>query len=97
MEIPPQMKQLLRKLFSPILSLLEKGQQPYAYKRSHRTILLVLSGLFTALASFVFYLAQGQDLGYLFPVVVFGGIGLIGFIVALLGSDRAVATLWGSK
>lgn len=91
------MKSLLRKLFSPILNPLEAGDAPYGYKRSHRTILVALSLMLSGLATLVFFLSQGKDLAYLFPVVVFGLISFIGLVVAFLGSDRAVAKIWGSR
>ena len=91
------MKGLLRKLVSPVLGIFEAGKEPYAYKSSHRKILLVLSGMFSLLAAAVFASAQGQDAGYLLPVFLFGGAGLLGFIIGFLGSDRAVAKIWGSR
>ena len=35
--------------------------------------------------------------GYLLPVLLFGGAGSIGLVVGCLGTDRAVAKIWGSK
>lgn len=89
------MKNLVRAIFSPILKPLEAGDEPYLYKRSHRIILITVSGLFTFLASLSFFLAPSVD--YLFPVVVFGGAALCGFVVGTVGEDRAVARLWGSR
>ena len=91
------MKGLLRKLFSPLLSVFEAGNEPYAYKPSHRKILLVLSTLFSILAAAVLASAQGQDAGYLLPVFLFGGAGMLGFIIGFLGNERAVAKIWGSR
>ncbi len=93
------MKQLLRSVFAPLLGLFEGGNEPYQYKPSYRTILLVFAFLFGALAAFVLWLMLSSDisqLGYFLPVLVFGGIGLLTLLVALLGTDRAVSRLWYS-
>ncbi len=90
------MKQKLRIIFSAILNIFESGTEPFSYKSSHRTILVVMGGLFTGLATLVFWLAQGEDPGYLLPVLVFGGIGLLSLLIGLIGTDRAVAKIWGS-
>ena len=91
------MKQQLRKIFSPILNIFESGSDPFVYKPSHRTVLVIMGGLFSGLATLVCFLAQGKDPGYLFPVVIFGGAGLLSLLVGLLGTDRAVAKIWGSR
>lgn len=91
------MKNLLRRLFSLLLTPLESGDDPYAYKPSHRTILLVMSVMFLGLASLVGFLMPGWDSGYWLPIVVFGGTGTLGIIVGCLGEDRAVAKIWGSR
>jgi len=90
-------KQLLQKLFSPLLSRFEAGDQAYAYKPSHRMILLLMSTMFCGLAIAVIFVAPGQELSYLIPVFVFGGGGLLGLIIGFLGNDRAVAKIWGSR
>ncbi len=90
------MKDILRSLFSPILKIFESGSDPFHYQTSHRTILLVMGLLFSGLASAVGFYAQGQDPGYLLPVVIFGTVGLVSFVVGFLGTDRAVAKIWGS-
>ena len=90
------MKQQLRRLFAPILNILEAGDEAYEYKPSHRSVLLIIGALFTGLASLVLFLAQGEDPGYMIPVLVFGGIGLLSLLVVILGTDRAVARIWGS-
>ncbi len=90
------MKQTLRSLFAPILKPFESNTKTFHYKESHRTILIVIGFLFSGLASIVFYMAQGQDPGYYFPVLIFGSIGLVGFVIGFLGTDRAVATIWGN-
>ena len=53
--------------------------------------------LFSSLASFVLWLALGEDPGYLLPVLVFGLVGLLSLLIGLLGNDRAVARIWGSQ
>lgn len=90
------MKSLLRQLFSPVLSIFESGNDAYSYQKSHRTILIVMGVLFSGLASLVFVLGQGEDIGYLIPVVVFGGAGLLSLLIGFLGNERAVAKIWGT-
>jgi len=90
------MKTLLRSIFSPILNLFESGHDAYLYKKSHRVILMVMGILFSGLGSLVYILAEGQDIGYLLPVVVFGGVGLLCLLIGSIGNDRAVSKIWGS-
>jgi len=90
------MKQILRTLFSPILKPFESGSDKYAYQKSHRVILIVMGFLFNGLAALVFSFSQGQERGYLLPVFVFGGLGVVSLIIGSLGNDRAVAKIWGS-
>ena len=75
------MKKILRLLFSPLLKTFEAGSEAYAYKPSHRTILLTMSAAFLALSGFVFTLIQDNDQGYILPVIFFGIAGLIGLVV----------------
>lgn len=92
------MKDTLRAIFSPILNVFESGEEAFSYEPSHRTILLAMSSLFVLLAGLVVLFAHGSEsLGYLIPVVVFGCVGFVGFVVAGLGTDRAVAKIWGNK
>tara|TARA_R110002072_G_scaffold5527_3_gene35329 strand:- start:14463 stop:14744 length:282 start_codon:yes stop_codon:yes gene_type:complete len=91
------MKKLLRQIFSPLLNPLESGSSPYAYKASHRTILIFMSFMFIGMATLVALIMPGWDSGYLLPIIVFGGAGLMGIVVGALGDDRAVAKIWGSK
>ena len=90
------MKSLLRSLFAFILNPLEKGSEPYEYKPSHRTILLVTSLLFAGLATAVVLVSERQDSGYLLPALIFGAVSFAGLIVGLLGDDRTVAKIWGT-
>ncbi len=91
------MKQSLRKIFSPLLNHLETGDEAYSYKPSLRWLLVFISSVFTSMGVAVFFVARGEDLGYLFPVLIFGGLGLMGLIVAMVGEDRAVAKIFGSR
>lgn len=91
------MKHILQKLFSPILSPFEKDNDHFVYKPSQRKILLFVSVVFAGLGLLVFNLDNSGDIGYLFPVIVFELIGLVGSVVGLLGSDKAVAKIWGNR
>ena len=75
------MKALLRRIFKPLLTPLERGDSDYVYKPSHRIILMVISILFLFLASLSLYLAPAGEWGYMIPVVVFGGAGLFCILV----------------
>lgn len=92
------MKEQFRKLCSPVLNIFEKGKEPYSYKPLNRLILLVVSFLFMGLALLVSYLSRhADDLGFLIPVIVFSAVSSVGFIVGLLGTDRAVSKIWGNR
>ncbi|MFT4677304.1 MAG: hypothetical protein ACJAX5_002963 [Patiriisocius sp.] len=91
------MKNLLRRILSPLLMPLEAGSSAYSYKPSHRTILIFMSAMFIGMAALVIWIMPGWDSGYLLPIIVFGGAGILGLIVGGLGEDRAVARIWGSK
>lgn len=91
------MKDKLRLVFSSLLGRLEAGDEPFAYKPLQRKVLIFIGCLFTGLAVLVVIFGQGKDLGYLLPVVVFGSAGILALIVGLLGNDRAVAKIWGSR
>jgi len=91
------LKNTLRTLFSPLLNIFESGTEAYNYKRSHRYILLFLGAIFSALSSLVFWLSQGEESGYLIPVIVFGLAGFISLLIGLIGNDRAVAKIWGGS
>lgn len=91
------MKQQLRALFSPILKIFESGSDKFVYKPSHRYILIFIGCMFSAMAIAVFWVAQGQDPGYFLPVLIFALIGIVSFIIGFLGTDRAVAKIWGTR
>ncbi len=91
------MKEILRTLFSPILTPFESGDAPYSYKKSHRVIMIVIGILFSGLATAVLLVAPKEDFGFLIPVIAFYGVAIVAITVGSLGSDRAVAKVWGSK
>lgn len=92
------MKQTLRTVFQPILRPFESGEGEYRYDQSRRTILLAVGVLFLFLSgvSAVLVLSSSQW-GGLAPVVVFFLLGLVCEVVGFLGTDRAVAKMWGNK
>ncbi|TYL48360.1 hypothetical protein [Marinomonas sp. IMCC 4694] len=91
------MKEILRKLCSPVLSLFEssEGEGEYEYKPSHRTILIVLGLLCLVIASvsLMVTIMTGEAAGII-PIMMFLFTGLVCEIVGWLGSDRAVARIW---
>ncbi len=93
------MKALLRTLFAPMLTIFESGEDEYAYKPSHRLILIVVGSLFSFLdgAVIAMMIVDSSDPGYAIPAIVFGGAGLVSLIVGTLGNERAVAKIWGSR
>ncbi len=92
------MKSTLRYICSPILNHFESGEGPYSYKKSHRTILIVVGSLFLVLSSLsVGAIVATSQLGAAIPILVFFITGLVCLIVGGLGTDRAVAKIWGSK
>ena len=91
-------KAAFKKLFSPILQPFEQGNEAYRYQSSHRKILLAVGGLFLFLSAVSVYFAMvSGELGALIPISVFFIGGLICVVIGLLGSDKAVAKIWGSK
>ena len=92
------MKNLLRKLFAIILNKFEQGTGEYVYKPLSRKILIFMGVLFSGLIMLVLYFLP-EDIGFSFliPVVVFGGVALVTLVVGLLGTDRAVAKIWGDR
>ncbi|MBT3504411.1 MAG: hypothetical protein HN475_01320 [Piscirickettsiaceae bacterium] len=92
------MKQILRTLFSPILNIFEKGDDPFEYKSLNRKILIFMGFIFAGLATLVvLFVPEGVGLGYLIPVVVFGFVALITLVVGFLGNERAVTKIWGDR
>lgn len=92
------MRSALRRLFSPLLNYLEAGEGEFNYRKSHRTALIAVGGLFLilALVSFLAALTAAQIAGFI-PLFIFVTASLVCLVVGLLGSERAVATIWGSK
>ncbi len=92
------MKEILRKAFSPILATFESGTDEYVYKTSHRVILIVMGVIFSILSIAVAIMASEADsMGYYIPAVTFGLVSLVTLVVGLLGNERAVASIWGTK
>lgn len=92
------MKVFMRKVFSPILNMFEAGEGDYTYRPSHRKILIILGGLCFVLSSgSVFLTISASELGGILPSAFFFITGLVCQIVALLGTDRAVARIWSRK
>ena len=91
------MLSVLRKLFSPLLNLFEKGDDPFHHRPMNRKVLLALSIFFSALATAILIISPAENWDFIFPVIVFYSVGVVGFIIATLGNDRAVAKIWGNK
>ena len=92
------MKNILIKLFWPILRFFETAEAAPNYKKSHRVALNVVGTLFLFLAAVSARATSATgDLGSLLPVAVFGFVGLVALVVGVLGSDGAVCKIWGTK
>lgn len=92
------MKERMTKLFWPILKRFETDRPVTNYKKSYRTILIFVGGLFLVLSSVSGLAAVYADQpGALIPVVIFFGVGLVSLVVGTLGSDSAVASIWGTR
>ena len=92
------MKEQLRKLFSPLLDLFESGDGEYRYKASNRKILIAVGVLFLLLSLVSLVAAiHAMQPGAWLPFAVFFVVGAVCEIVGFLGSDRAVAKIWGNR
>ena len=92
------MSKLLRTLFKPIFNLFESGTEAYVYKASHRKILIVVGALFLVLSLISAAAAvYTRTIDGLFPCSIFFVAGFVCVLVGCVGSDRAVAKIWGSK
>ena len=92
------MKNIFRKLFSPILNIFEKNNADYITRPKNRIILFAISILFAVLTIIFPVLFPEMILkGSWFVMLVFGSIGFVGLVVAIFGSDQAVAKLLGSR
>ncbi len=92
------MKELLRNIFLPILRIFESGEGSYSYKESHRKILIFVGVLFLFLSAISATSAIiSSQMSGIIPFLVFFLAGLVCEVVGLIGSNRAVAKIWGSK
>lgn len=92
------MKNTLRNIFSPILNIFENNNDEFVHRSLNRKIVLFISLVFSLLAfALPAFMPQLIEMGYWFVMLVFGALGFVGLIVGLLGSDKAVAKLLGSR
>lgn len=92
------MKSRLTQFFWFILRFFESGDEPYTSKPLNRKILIAVGVLFNVLWMVTAYLYAGRGgFDYLLPVVIFFSAGTVCLVVGLLGSDRAVAKIWGNR
>lgn len=92
------MKNTLKTIFSPILNIFENNNDEFIYRSLNRKIVLFISSVFFLLAfALPAYMPQLVEMGYWFVMIVFGGLSFVGLIVGILGSDKAVAKLLGSR
>ncbi len=92
------MKDLLKNVLSPILNIFENNNDEFVYRSLNRKIVLFISSVFFLLAfALPVFLPQLIAMGFWFVMLVFGSLSLVGLIVGLLGSDKAVAKLLGSR
>lgn len=92
------MKELLRKICSPVLNIFESGNQEFNYRPSHRKILIAVGVLFFIIAGAAISISIAvEQYAGLMPGSVFLIAGLVCEIVAFLGTDKAVAKMWKSK
>lgn len=104
-------KDVFRKVFWPILCFFETGdkeekgntqgrthESAEGYRPSHRKILFAVGFLFFVLSmATLFFVMVTGTLGGIFPVIVFFVISLVCAVVSVLGSDSAVAKIWGNQ
>ncbi|MDH5600843.1 MAG: hypothetical protein OEY78_06005 [Gammaproteobacteria bacterium] len=89
---------LLKKVFSPVLNIFEKNNDEFVYRSLNRKIVVFVSTVFALLGfGLPVFMPVLIELGYWFVMIVFGSLAAVGFIVGLLGSDKAVAKLLGSR
>ena len=91
------MKDFARKLLAPVLNIFEKGNEEFSYKPLNRTILNVVGSLFLILTLALIFLVPAVQTGKWLPVLIFGAAGFVCLVVGTLGSNRAVAKIWGTK
>ncbi len=91
------MKAFFRKIFGLVLTPFEKGEEPFVHRPSSRPILIAVGILFSALSCGLLAFSNRGNLDAAFlPIIVFFCVGAVCLIVGLLGTDRAVASIWGS-
>lgn len=92
------MKNTLKTIFSPILNIFENNNDEFIYRPLNRKVVLFISAVFFLLAfALPYFMPQLIDMGYWFVMLVFGTLSSVGLIVGILGSDKAVAKLLGSR
>lgn len=92
------MRAFFTRLFRPILAFFETGQPAQGYRPSHRKILIAVGVLFGFLCAVSVYFGVTADMmGALIPSLIFFAVSLVCLVVAFLGSDAAVARIWGSR
>ncbi|MCF2946614.1 hypothetical protein L0668_00715 [Paraglaciecola aquimarina] len=93
------MKKILINIFSPILNIFENANPSPNYKKSHRTALVILGGIFIFLScvSATAAIYAGVGFGAAIPIIVFFSVGLVALVVGSLGSNQAVSKIWGTK
>jgi len=92
------MKALMTKIFWPILRLFETNTSTENYKPSHRKILLAVGVLFFVLSIISGWAMYATaELGAILPIAIFFLAGFVSIIVGALGSDGAIAKIWGNR
>lgn len=92
------MKDTLRRIFWPILKIFEAGDEPFHYKALNRKVLIVVGLLFLMLAfAILAMIPEGSGASAYLSFVIFLLAGLVCSVVGWLGTDRAVAKIWGSR
>lgn len=92
------MKSMIRKFVSPLLDLFESGEGHYPYRKSYRLILKVVGGLFLFLACVSALIGLAASVpGAIIPVTVFSLVAVTSLVVGMMGSDQAVARIWGNR
>jgi predicted permease len=92
------LKDTLRRIFSSLLNPLEQADGEFAYKPSHRIILLVVGVLFLCLSLGVLAaVVVSSQYGAGLPCLIFFAVAFYCLVVGSLGSDKAVAKLWNSR
>lgn len=92
------MKNRLKSLFSPLLNIFENNNDEFIVRSLNRKIVLFISSVFFLLAfGLPAYMPQLIQMGYWFVMLIFGALSSVGLIVGLLGSDKAIAKLLGSR